>query len=380
MAGAGSALSLNTLGAANNPATMVFLGKRFDLGVAVFNPNRQYSVDGAPSGFPGTFGLAPGTVESGSSVFAIPSLGANWMIGEDNSLGLVVYGNGGMNTNYDHPTFGFAPTGIDMAQVFVAPTYARKLGDNHSLGVSAILAYQRFRAEGVASFAPFSSDPTALSDNGYSNSLGYGARFGYVGELHPMFTLSASYQTRIKMGEFEEYAGLFAESGGFDIPSNFVVGFAIKATDALTLVFDVQHINYSDVRSINNLLLPNLATNPLGTDDGAGFGWQDITVAKVGAQWQSSPAWSFRAGYSFGDQPIPTEEMLFNILAPGVIEKHASLGLSRALGEGKELTFALTRAFSKSISGPNTLEVPGMQDIELTMDQWVFDMSFSFGF
>jgi long-chain fatty acid transport protein len=45
---------------------MVFLGQRYDLGIEVFNPNRQFSVTGSPSGFPGTFGLAPGTVESGS--------------------------------------------------------------------------------------------------------------------------------------------------------------------------------------------------------------------------------------------------------------------------------------------------------------------------
>jgi hypothetical protein len=74
MGGAGVALSLNTLAPATNPASLAFLGNRWDVGLAVFNPNRFYDVIGNPSGFPGTFGLTPGHVESGSSSFFIPSL------------------------------------------------------------------------------------------------------------------------------------------------------------------------------------------------------------------------------------------------------------------------------------------------------------------
>jgi hypothetical protein len=38
------------------------------------------------------------------------------------------------------------------------------------------------------------------------------------------------------------------------------------------------------------------------------------------------------------------------------------------------------RAFSKTVTGPNPLEVPGKQTISLTMDQWDFELGFSFGF
>ena len=73
LGGAGVALPQDSLDAAVNPANMVFLGKRYDLGLAFFNPNRQYTVTGNPSGFPGTFGLAPGTVKSDTKWFVIPS-------------------------------------------------------------------------------------------------------------------------------------------------------------------------------------------------------------------------------------------------------------------------------------------------------------------
>ena len=62
----------------------------------------------------------------------MPSLGANWKIGENATFGVSAYGNGGMNTNYAAPVFGVAPAGVDLSQMFLAPTYAHKLGPRHA--------------------------------------------------------------------------------------------------------------------------------------------------------------------------------------------------------------------------------------------------------
>lgn len=382
LAGAGVALPLDSLVAATNPAGMVFVGKRYDFGLTFFNPNREYTVTGSPSGSPGTFGLAPGTVESDSNWFIIPSLGANWMLDENSSIGVSIFGNGGMNTDYDTATFrGSSPTGVNLMQLFVAPTYARKVHPKHAVGISPIFAYQAFEALGLQAFMGFSSDPSKLTNNGHESSFGLGARIGYLGEVLPNLYMGASYQTKVYMSEFDDYAGLFAEQGDFDIPSNWTVGLAYKATPALTLAIDVQQIHYSEINSVGNPLLPNLRTSQLGNDDGAGFGWEDMTVFKMGVQWQSSEDWTWRAGYSIGDQPIPNSEMLFNILAPGVIEQHATFGFTKAMGgDNQELNFALTHAFSKSISGPNPLEVPGQQTIELKMNQWDIAIGYAWKF
>jgi long-chain fatty acid transport protein len=380
MSGAGVALYLGTQAPATNPAAMAFLGKRYDVGIEVFNPNRQFSVTGSPSGFPGTFGLAPGTVESGSSYFPIPSLGANWKVGENGTFGVSAYGNGGMNTDYAAAVFGVAPAGIDMSQMFLAPTYAHKLGPRHALGVSAILAYQRFEAKGLQAFSFFSSDPSNLTNNDHASSYGAGVRVGYLGELTDWLSVGASYQSPIRMSTFHEYSGLFAEKGGFDIPQTFTGGVAVKPADKLTLAFDVQWINYEGVKSVGNDFLPNLALAPLGTDTGAGFGWHDMTVYKTGLQYEASRDWTLRAGYSYGRQPIRENEVLINILAPGVMEHHVTAGVTRAVTKGQAINLAVVRAIPKSVVGPNNLEAPGQQSIELKMDQWEFDVSYSFGF
>jgi len=380
MAGAGAALHLDSLAPATNPAAAAFLGPRIDAGIALFNPNRFYTVTGSPSGYPGTFGLTPGDVESDSRYFPVPSFGANWDAGEKGALGLALYGNGGMNTNWPTATFyAKSPTGVNLSQMFVGLTYALRLADKHAVGVTAVGALQWFKAEGVGSFAPFSSAPSKLSNNGTSYSYGGGFRVGYMGEWSKSFCFGASYQTKTWMGDFEEYSGLFAEQGGFDIPANWVAGIAIKPTENVDIAVDVQQVLYSGVASIAHPLLPNLMQSPLGTDAGAGFGWEDMTTIKGGVQLRAGEGWTWRTGYSYGSQPIPDSEVLFNILAPGVIEQHLTVGFSKLVKGSQEVSLAITRAFSKKVTGPNPLEVPGLQSIELKMDQWDFELSWSFG-
>jgi long-chain fatty acid transport protein len=143
---------------------------------------------------------------------------------------------------------------------------------------------------------------------------------------------------------------------------------------------DYQRIHYGDVLSIGNPLVPNIMSAPLGSTTGAGFGWRDINVYKLGLQWKQSEMWTWRAGYSKCDQPIPSSEVLFNILAPGVIEDHLTAGFSRQMKRGGNFNFAVMYAPSKTVSGANPLEVPGQQQIRLNMNEWEVEFGYSFGF
>jgi long-chain fatty acid transport protein len=378
LAGAGVALGLGPLASATNPASLAFLNNQYEISVALFNPNRQYTITGRPSGFPGTFGLRPGTYESDSRFFVIPSLAASWEMSESLRLGVAVYGNGGMNTNYPTNTFhGTSPTGVDLSQLFLAPTLAVKAGKKHGFGVTPIFSYQRFEGQGLQAFGNFSGKASALTNNKHDNSLGVGVRIGYGGEWLDFLAVGASYQSKMAMSEFEDYAGLFAEQGDFDIPANWTAGIAL-GRDKFKVVFDVQQIMYSDIKSVGNPMLPNLQQSRLGDANAAGFGWEDMTVFKAGVQFQIAGGWTWRAGYSFGEQPVPKKEVMFNILAPGVIEQHLTLGFSKALSKGKALDVAIMRAFPKTVSGANPLEAPNQQTIALKMDQWEFGVGFSF--
>jgi long-chain fatty acid transport protein len=219
-----------------------------------------------------------------------------------------------------------------------------------------------------------------LTNNAHANSFGAGVRVGYLGNLSQHVSVGGSYQSRIWMSKFDSYKGLFAQGGDFDIPSSWVAGIAIKPTPKLDLLADVQQVRYSEVKSVANAMLPNLVQAQLGATNGAGFGWQDMTTVKFGVQNRVNPSFTWRAGYSYGKQPIPTTEVLFNILAPGVEEHHASAGVSRAVGHAGEVSLAVTRAFSHTVTGPNPLEVPGRQQIALEMNQWDVQIGYAFRF
>ena len=362
MAGAGVALAQDTLAAATNPAGMVYVGQRLDVGAAIFNPNREYS--NCPVG-PG--GCAVGAAESDSDYFLIPHFGYNWMLGSDKSVGLTVYGNGGMNTNYDENVFGGGDAGVNLEQLFIAPSYSQKFG-NFSLGADLILAYQKFKAFGLSGFAPFSADQASLTNNGSDTSIGFGFRIGGMVELGSGWTLGAAYQPEIDMDEFDDYAGLFADQGDFDIPSTYTLGAAWQVNPKWTLALDWQAINYEDVPSVSNPIDTLFLGNQLGSDDGPGFGWEDINIVKLGAAYQQNEQWIWRFGWNQGDQPIPDDQTFFNILAPGVMEDHLTFGFTRSFGNDSELNLAFMHALETEVKGD-----PGLPDIE--MNQYELELS-----
>ena len=60
--------------------------------------------------------------------------------------------------------------------------------------------------------------------------------------------------------------------------------------------------------------------------------------------------------------------------------RSTTLGAGYEISKGNTLQLAITRAFSKTVTGPNALEAPGQQTITLKMDQWDVELGYSFGF
>lgn len=385
LAGGGVALSQDAMAAATNPAGMVTVGDRLDLGLAIFSPSsRGYTVTGPANDAPPAFELQPGSYESDNDFFLIPHIARNWMLDSDSSIGVSVYGNGGMNTEYSSTANVFygGEAGVNLEQLFINTTYSRKINATSSWGASLIAVYQTFEAKGLGAFAPFSSNSAALTNNGKDTSTGFGAKFGWQGEVTKGLTLAASYQTEMAMSEFDKYAGLFAEQGDFDIPSTWTLGLAWDTSPKSTLTFDVQQINYSDVAAIANPFSPNIGASQLGNADGAGFGWDDMTIYKLGYQWTTSADWTWRAGISQGDQPIASSEVLFNILAPAVMETHITAGFTMKTGSDSEFNFAAMYAPNSSVTGSNPLQgaTGPSQDITIEMTQYEVEASWAWKF
>jgi long-chain fatty acid transport protein len=369
MGGAATAMAQDTMGGANNPASMVWVGNRMDIGVDWFRPKRDAERSGATVPLPPP-GLN-GKVDSDSENFFIPEFGYNYMVSPDSSLGVTVYGNGGMNTDYPQGSFqcptspttvapanmlcGSGNLGVDLSQLIIAPTAAYKMNAAHSIGASLLLGYQRFKAEGLQAFEGLSGAPGSVTNKGYDSSTGYGIRIGYLGKLSDTVSIGAVYASKMKMGKFDKYKGLFAENGGFDIPENYNIGVAFTAIPAMTVALDYQRINYSKIASIGNAS-SNQA--PLGASNGPGFGWQDVDVVKLGVDYKMDNQLTLRAGYNHTSNPIRSQDVSFNIIAPGVVQSHYTLGMTYASSKDSEITAAFMYAPREKVSGPSLFNSP----------------------
>ena len=367
MGGVGIALPQDALAAATNPAGMAFIGDRYDLGVNIFRPERESEIIG--NGSPSNNAKYDGNE---TEFFLIPEFGYNKIINDQYSAGISIYANGGMNTDYDNGVGSFfgSSAGVDLKQIFFTPSLTFKPEPNHSLGIAINFAYQSFQAKGLSAFASSSNDSSNLTDNHHEHSYGAGIKVGWMGKITEKLSLGATYHSKTYMSKLDDYAGLFAEGGNFDIPASYGVGFAYQATPDLTVAFDYQRIEYSDVKSVNNPLIPNLSSSKLGKADGAGFGWRDIDVFKVGFNYQWNDKLTVRAGYNHNSQPIPSSETFFNILAPGVIKDHLSLGFTYKITDNRELTLAYTHAFKEDVKGSGS--IPGLYgsgEVDLEMYQ-----------
>ncbi len=414
LAGAGSADPQEVMIIATNPAGLAFVPDRLELGLSLFSPDRSYST--SPSlaqGHGGAFTIGPNSISSGDKLFPIPYIAANWQLDPSDSVAVAFYARGGMNTVWQGGTATFAPgpgaapitlpgtygagtAGVDLMQGFLNFTVAHASLDRQlSVGASAIVAMQRFVARGVANFAPYTETfaasggtvmPTALTNNGADMSYGGGASLGVEWRPVPQFSAAAAYTTKMYMSRFTKYADLFAQHGEFDIPANATIGVTYKPVQPVAFDLDVQKIWYSGVPSVSNPIsnlfscpttgAPGLnLQNCLGGESGPGFGWRDMTVFKFGVSWEIDADWTGRFGFSHARQPIPSSEVTFNILAPGVVEDHIAVGFTRHLADRGEFDMAFTYAPTKTISGANTFDPT--QTISLSMHQYILDFGYA---
>lgn len=365
MGGVGIALPQDAMATATNPAGIALVGDRMDFGVDLFAPIRSSTWTGSGNPINGAYGFVTANTEykSGKNLFAIPEFGYSRTINPNVTFGVAVYGNGGMNTDYGKQviassTAANSNTYSNLEQLFIAPTVAWKVNQNHTLGVSLNLVFQNFEARGLESFdnAQETLYVGSVTNRGTDRSHGVGVKFGWTGQLSPSVTMGATYQPKTKMSKFDKYKGLFAEAGKFDIPETYGLGIAVKASDKLTVAADVIQINYGGVKSISNNgdSYPHASATLLGGTNGSGFGWTDQTVYKLGVSYQYSPTLLLRAGLNYGETPIGSKQTFFNILAPATVETHLTLGATWVMANKSELTLSYMHAFENKITGIST--------------------------
>jgi len=415
MAGAGMAMPEDAMSIVSNPAAAVLVKNRMDAGVSLFMPRRNYTtLFGGNDGRDGSFSFDNVNLDSGDDLFINPEIAGAHALDDDSALAWALYTRNGLASSFKdgaasfdpdgegpleigaYPgTYGDGPLDFELSQMYLDISWAKRLGNNTSIGVSGVLARQSLAVKGMGGLAKYTktaaaSDgamlPDNLSGNGQDAGYGLGLKLGLHHQLGDQFSLAASYQSEIDTGSFSDYSDLIATGGDLDIPAWAKLGVTWQPTDAFSFSVDMQYIWYSDIDALGNSFA-NIYDCPtaghggsslercLGGTNGPGFGWKDMPVVSIGSHWDVGENWTLRAGFSIGDQPVTYYENTFNIPVISLTETHYTLGLSHRLGNGDELSFAFMYTEEESLEELNQLD--SSQILRLTTDQFDFQLSYS---
>lgn len=383
-----TATGLDTFVGSSNPGKLSAVGDRLDLGVLLFHPYRKVSRTG--SGTPFDFSST-----SENEFYVLPDGGYAQRINDRWSWGVTVYGNGGLNTEYNGDTGipntnsnpgsprcrnqnpgnffgGCGEIGFDLAQVIVAPTLSYRLTPTHSFGISPQFGFQQFKAYGFQGFEPASKHPGDVTNNGYERSFGAGVRVGWFGQVLPWLDLGASYATKIWFEPFDEYRGLLADEGRFDIPANFAVGLALKDKN-VTLALEVRRIFFGDIPALANGVTNTLrdpVNDGFGDSDGSGFNWRHQTNYHASLTWHATPRLDLRAGFNYGRRPNAdgqVDTVSFNMFTPNP-QLNLNAGFSWRWGPKAELHLAYGRYTRAEFEGPSAVFEGATEKIEPHVD------------
>jgi long-chain fatty acid transport protein len=336
--GAAAAVTLDVFGGASNPATTVWVGDRMEGGLAIIKGKTRMlrTTNATP--------LLDTQTDSEDATEALGEFAYSKMIDKDLSASVVTYANGASTylpastticpTGPGNAMCGIGKTGVSIKQLILAPTLSKKVSDSVSVGASVLLAGQMFKAEGLQMLAPSSLTPDSVTNQGASTAYGLGLRIGGFWRVNDMLSVGASWSPKIRMSKFKDYKGLLPDQGRFDVPENYLIGASLAVSKNLSFVVDYQRINYGGVAALANK--PFDGSNRFGTDDGAGNGWKNMDIYKVGVRYQASPVLRLSVGTSYNTAAFPDESTSANINSPSTFRRHYTLGMGYATSPQSE--------------------------------------------
>ncbi len=322
MGGIGVGATLDASSLLSNPAGIVGLGWRLDVGGAFFKPSVSYSATGIAPGIMASDGL---TLDSSRGGSPIPAIAYVQPINDKLSFGVGLFGVAGMGVDY--------PTNLYNGKTYTSYLQGRPHDTATALGVGATVGVQVKPVQAV--------------------------------------TFGAAYESK---SWFQDFAFTVAERpnpfapgttmpGGtdkltFNQPQSFTIGAAVTPFDILLVAADVQWINWSATMGSG---LPQYSTDPQAT--GAlpfNMGWSDQWVVKLGAQVTPLPGLAVRAGYNYGKMPLDPSRAFENLAFPAVAEHHVTAGVGYAVSDRFTLSLAGMYAFDATLAGANADPPPPM--------------------
>lgn len=263
--------------------------------------------------------------------------------------------------------------GSSFDRQYFSPGVEHQFGEGGVLGVSAIIAYQRYSAASLGLFAADSPDQTPWFNTRYSpqheSAYGTGVRLALHQEVVNGIAVDAGFQSRIDMEEFAAFRGVYAQPADLDIPARARLGFAFQASEKSWLNVAIERVLYSEISAFPSRHLPNRFLSLLGDSSSPTFNWDDLTVYSVGYTWSDGANQQWHVDLSTRTQPSPSSQLLSNALDGSLATSAMVVGYSRRTGDRSRLAFNAAYApsefaFGGSVLGITTEELDQRIEVE----------------
>src|SRR5262249_9568972 len=132
-----------------------------------------------------------------------------------------------------------------------------------------------------------------------------------------------------------------------DLPMIVSVGASYTGWEKWVIAADLRYLDFADVHGFGDQ-----GFTPAGAV--RGVGWRSIFTAAVGAQYRLTDSVPLRAGYSWGQNPIPNSQSFFNVASATIVEHAVYAGASWKLTDDFTLSVAYAHGFENSTTGPLT--------------------------
>jgi len=259
--------------------------------------------------------------------------------------------------------------GSSFERSYFAPGLEHQINDNGILGVSAVVAYQRYSAANLGMFAASVPEQGSLvsrslyttNASGYTpfqeSGYGTGVRLAVRQEVISGVELDAGFQSRIDMEEFAAFRGVYSQPADLDIPARARLGLAFQANERSWLNVAVERVLYSDISAFSSRNLPNRFLSLMGDSTSPSFNWEDLTVFSVGFTWSDGKDQQWHIDLSTRTQPSPSSQLLSRAIDADLAKSAMVVGYSRRTGERSRLNFNAAYAPSEYAFGGSVLGV-----------------------
>jgi hypothetical protein len=233
--------------------------------------------------------------------------------------------------------------GSQLQENMFAPAVSALVGDSR-VTVEAVFVQQHYASHALG-LGRSSTDRQGhgLMPN-VADATGTGVALSYETPLSEGISAYASVRSEVNMDPLQQYRGIYADPGQFDIPGGIGVGLTRRLGESAWVQLGVERVLYSDVDTFTSRALPARFLGLLGDSTSPSFEWQDLTVysAAVGAETPSSWWWELR--YSTQQQPEPTSQLLSRALEEQYSDSNFAFGFGRPTGASS--SFRLTASYA----------------------------------